>query len=205
MTLGKFFGKLLLIFINWGLCYRFSGIVVRITWNGHVYEAGIALNFYDGYFEADFSMKGTAGAHDTRSSTGYRVWMLLQLIVACFHICLLVTHLPTILRKTSLHGIRREWIFRNRRMTSGVGAGPLRLRPSWDFSMDERALMGTPHPKSFFSPFISLASGCAGSSCCAWAFPSCGARGLLFLVVQWASHCSGLSSCGARALGAWAQ
>ena len=40
-----------------------------------------------------------------------------------------------------------------------------------------------------------------GLRCCAWAFSSCGERGLLFVVVQWASLGSGFSCCGARALG----
>lgn len=100
VTLGRFFNKLLLIFINWGRCYGFSRIVVRITWDDYVYKAGIALNFYGGYFEVDFHMKGTAGAYDTRNSTGYKVWIILLLIVTCSHICLFVTHPPTILRKT---------------------------------------------------------------------------------------------------------
>ena len=44
---------------------------------------------------------------------------------------------------------------------------------------------------------------------CAWAFSSCGMRGLLFvavhrLLIVVASHCGGFSCCGAWALGAWA-
>ena len=48
-----------------------------------------------------------------------------------------------------------------------------------------------------------------GLRCCARAFSSCGEQGLLFVAVRGlltagASHCSGFSCCGARALGAWA-
>ena len=40
----------------------------------------------------------------------------------------------------------------------------------------------------------------SGLRCCAWAFSSCGERGLLFVVVP-ASHCGGFSCYGAEALG----
>ena len=40
-----------------------------------------------------------------------------------------------------------------------------------------------------------------GLCCCTWAFTSCGERGLLFMAGAQASHCSGLSCRGARALG----
>ena len=43
-----------------------------------------------------------------------------------------------------------------------------------------------------------------GLCCCEQAFSSCGERGPLCCSVR-ASHCSGFSCCGARALGAWAQ
>ena len=40
-----------------------------------------------------------------------------------------------------------------------------------------------------------------GLRCCAWAFSSCGAQGLLFHCGVQASHCGGFSCCGAQALG----
>ena len=40
-----------------------------------------------------------------------------------------------------------------------------------------------------------------GLHCCAWAFSSCGERGLLFHCGAQASHCGGFSCCGAQALG----
>ena len=44
-----------------------------------------------------------------------------------------------------------------------------------------------------------------GLCCYAWAFSSCGERGLLFVVVHArASHCDGFSRCRASALGAQA-
>ena len=54
--------------------------------------------------------------------------------------------------------------------------------------------------------FYLFIFGCVGSSCCAWAFSSCSKWGLLFVVVHGlliavASHCSGFSCYGARALG----
>ena len=42
-----------------------------------------------------------------------------------------------------------------------------------------------------------------GLRCCAWAFSSCGERGLLCCGAR-ASHCGGLSCRRARALGTWA-
>ena len=41
-----------------------------------------------------------------------------------------------------------------------------------------------------------------GLCCCAWAFSSCGERGLLYVAVARASHCGGFSYCRAQALGA---
>ena len=43
--------------------------------------------------------------------------------------------------------------------------------------------------------------GCAGSFCCAWAFPSCSERGLLSSCGTSASHCWDVSCCGAWSLG----
>ena len=40
-----------------------------------------------------------------------------------------------------------------------------------------------------------------GLCCCAWAFSSCSEWGLLLGCGVRASHCSGFSCCGARALG----
>ena len=40
-----------------------------------------------------------------------------------------------------------------------------------------------------------------GLRCCAWAFCSCGERGLRFVALCGASHCGGFSCCGVRALG----
>ena len=49
--------------------------------------------------------------------------------------------------------------------------------------------------------FIYLFLAALGLCCCVWAFSSCSQRGLLFVGAR-ASHCSGFSCCGARALGA---
>ena len=43
-----------------------------------------------------------------------------------------------------------------------------------------------------------------GLRCCAWVFSSYREQGLLFISGARASHCGGLSCCGARAVGAWA-
>ena len=54
--------------------------------------------------------------------------------------------------------------------------------------------------KSFFNSFFYL--GCAGLRWCAvWAFSSCGKWRSLSSCSRQASHCSGFSYCGARALG----
>ena len=64
-------------------------------------------------------------------------------------------------------------------------------------------------PSLFFSlPFICFFVFCfvlaaLGLLCCAWAFSSCGERGLL-CCSAWTSHCSGFSCCGAWVLGAQA-
>ena len=50
-----------------------------------------------------------------------------------------------------------------------------------------------------FIHFIYLFLAALGLCCCAQAFSSCGEWGLLSLA--WASHCHGLSHCGARAPG----
>ena len=52
--------------------------------------------------------------------------------------------------------------------------------------------------------FIYLFLAALGLRCCTWAFSSCGERGLLFRCGAWASHCSGFSCGGARALVVWA-
>ena len=54
----------------------------------------------------------------------------------------------------------------------------------------------------FFNRFIYLFLVASGVRCYAQAFSSHGEQGLLFVVVP-ASHYSGFSCCGARALGAW--
>ena len=51
--------------------------------------------------------------------------------------------------------------------------------------------------------FIYLFLAALGLRCCAWTFSSCGEWGLLHFSA-WASHCSGLSSCGAQDIGTWA-
>ena len=43
--------------------------------------------------------------------------------------------------------------------------------------------------------------GCAGSSLLCRPLSSCGEQGLLSSCSEWASHCGGVSSCGAQALG----
>ena len=59
--------------------------------------------------------------------------------------------------------------------------------------------------------FIYLFLAALGLRCCAWAFSSCGERGLLFIAVRGLLSAvgslvveHGLSCCGAQALGAWA-
>ena len=49
--------------------------------------------------------------------------------------------------------------------------------------------------------FIYLFLAALGLHCCAQAFSSCDEQGLLFRCGVQASHCGGLSCCGARALG----
>ena len=60
--------------------------------------------------------------------------------------------------------------------------------------------------KNKFIYFIYLFLAALGLRCCAWAFSSCGERGLLFVVVQWllslwSMGCrrASFSSCGAQA------
>ena len=43
-----------------------------------------------------------------------------------------------------------------------------------------------------------------GLCCCAWLFSGCSEWGATLRCGAWASHCSGFSCCGARALGSWA-
>ena len=52
----------------------------------------------------------------------------------------------------------------------------------------------------YLSLYLSIFLAALGFHCCAWAFSSCGERGLLCCGVR-ASHCGGFSCCGARALG----
>ena len=52
----------------------------------------------------------------------------------------------------------------------------------------------------FIYSFIFL-SAALGLRCCVWAFSSCQELGLLLSCAVWAFHCSGLSYCGAQALG----
>ena len=54
----------------------------------------------------------------------------------------------------------------------------------------------------FFNLFILfyLFLAALGLFCCAWVFSSCGKRGATLHCSVWASHCSGFSCCGARAL-----
>ena len=53
----------------------------------------------------------------------------------------------------------------------------------------------------FINLFIYLLSA-LGLRCCAQAFPSCGERGLLFVVVHWLLIAVASLCCGAQALGA---
>ena len=53
----------------------------------------------------------------------------------------------------------------------------------------------------FIYLFLSFFLAALGLRCCAWAFSSCGERGLLFVAVRGSSQCGGFSYCGARALG----
>ena len=52
----------------------------------------------------------------------------------------------------------------------------------------------------FLKLFIYYYLAVLGLHCCVWAFPICGERGLLSSPSAWASHCSGFSCCGSRAL-----
>ena len=56
----------------------------------------------------------------------------------------------------------------------------------------------------FWLHWVFIAARGLSLVCGAWAFSSCGKWGLRFVGGARASHCSGLSCCGARALGACA-
>ena len=51
--------------------------------------------------------------------------------------------------------------------------------------------------------FFNLFLAALGLRCCAWAFSSCGERGLLFAAVRKLLTAVASLCCGARALGAW--
>ena len=57
----------------------------------------------------------------------------------------------------------------------------------------------------FIYLFIYLFMAVLGLRFCARAFSSCGKRGPLFIAVRGATHCRGLSCCGAQAPDAQAQ
>ena len=56
----------------------------------------------------------------------------------------------------------------------------------------------------FFFFFINLFAA-FGLRCCAWAFSSCGERGLLFVAVSGLLIAVASLCCGAQAVGTWAQ
>ena len=55
-----------------------------------------------------------------------------------------------------------------------------------------------------FFKFIYLFLAALGLRCCAWAFSSCGERGLLFVVVCGLLIAVACLGCGAQTLGTWA-
>ena len=66
-------------------------------------------------------------------------------------------------------------------------------------------LRHSPPIELFFKKiFIYLFLAASGLHCCTRAFSSCGERGTTLCCGAQASHCSGFSCCGARALGVWA-
>ena len=58
--------------------------------------------------------------------------------------------------------------------------------------------------RSFIYLFIIIFLAVFGLRCCVWAFSSCSEWGTTLCCGAQASHCSGFSCCGARALGVWA-